>query len=41
MNWLQKPVAEINPAIRVTWLQSMNYIRLVWQKIKQLRRFGC
>jgi hypothetical protein len=40
MNWLQKPVSEINPASRVTWLQSMNYSRLVRPKFKQLRRLG-
>jgi hypothetical protein len=33
MNWLQEPVAEINPASQVTWLQSM--------KFKQLHHFGC
>jgi hypothetical protein len=25
INWLQKPVAEINPAGQFTWLQSMNF----------------
>jgi hypothetical protein len=30
MNWLQKPGAEINPASRVTRMQSMNYCTVAW-----------
>jgi hypothetical protein len=41
MTGLQKPVAEINPASWVTWLQSMNYGRLVRPKFKKLHRFVC
>jgi hypothetical protein len=41
MNRLQKPVAEINPASQVMWLQSMNYSHFVWLKFKQLCHFGC
>jgi hypothetical protein len=40
-NWLQKQVAEINPASRVTWLQIVNYSLLERSKFEQLRRFGC
>jgi hypothetical protein len=41
MNWSSKPLAEINPVNRVTWLQSMNYSHLVRPKFKQLRCFDC
>jgi hypothetical protein len=41
MNWLQKLVAEINPASWFLWLQSMNYSHLAWPKFKQHRQFGC
>jgi hypothetical protein len=34
-------VAEINPTRRVTLLQSMNQIRLVRPKFKQLHRSDC
>jgi hypothetical protein len=35
MSWLQEPVAAINPFSRVTWLQSMNYSRILHPKFKQ------
>jgi hypothetical protein len=41
MKQLRKQVAQINPASRVTWFQSLNYSHLVQPKFKQLIRYGC
>jgi hypothetical protein len=41
INWLQKPVSEINTTSRVTSLQSMNKSHLVLSKFMQLLRYGC
>jgi hypothetical protein len=36
MKWLQNPVAELNPASSVKWLQSMNTSRLVQEQFRSV-----
>jgi hypothetical protein len=41
MNRLQEPFAEIDPASRVTWLQSTKNSRLARPKLSSFHHFGC